>query len=292
MWVVPAAIVFLAAAVLAAKALRDAPAIASFIAQYPGQTELPAGAPVGLPWWLGWQHFLNMLFLLLIIRSGLEVRNTKRPAAYWIRGSAGLIRTKGTPNRISLSLWFHLSIDALWVLNGIVFYVIVFATGHWMRIIPVSWDVFPNAVSVGIQYLSLNWPTENGWVNYNALQLLSYFMIVFIAAPLAIITGLRMSPAWPKGTKRLNAIYPVQAARAIHFPLMLVFVAFIITHVALVMATGALRNLNHMYASREDGTWWGFGIFAASVVVMTGAWFAASPIVLRAIAARTGSVTR
>ena len=33
-----------------------------------------------------------------------------------------------------------------------------------------------------------------------------------------------------------------------HFPVMLYFVAFTVVHVALVFATGALRNLNHMYA--------------------------------------------
>ena len=64
--------------------------------------------------------------------------------------------------------------------------MVLFVTGQWMRIVPTSWDVFPNAVSAALQYVSLDWPTENGWVNYNALQLLAYFTTVFIAAPLAI----------------------------------------------------------------------------------------------------------
>ena len=51
---------------------------------------------------------------------------------------------------------------------------------------PTSWDVFPNALSVLIQYLSLDWPAENGWVAYNGLQLIAYFVTVFIAAPLAL----------------------------------------------------------------------------------------------------------
>ena len=63
---------------------------------------------------------------------------------------------------------------------------------------PTSWDVFPNAVSAALQYVSLDWPTENGWVNYNGLQQLAYFATVFIAAPLAIVTGVRMSGIWPK----------------------------------------------------------------------------------------------
>ncbi|MFP3802940.1 oxidoreductase, partial [Paraburkholderia sp. SIMBA_027] len=72
------------------------------------------------------------------------------------------------------------------MLNGLIFIVLLFATGQWLRIVPTNWDVFPNALSAGLQYASLNWPLENGWNNYNRLQLLTYFLTVFIAAPLAI----------------------------------------------------------------------------------------------------------
>ena len=195
-------IILLAIAVLAARWLTGLAAVESFMESYPGHSELPASAPVGLPAWLGWQHFINMFLILLIIRSGWQVRTTKRPAAHWIRNNKGLIKTPGNPTKISLDLWFHLTLDALWVLNGAIFIVALFFTGQWMRIVPTSWDVFPNAISAGLQYLSLNWPTDNGWVNYNGLQLLTYFITVFIAAPLAIATGLRMSGAWPKTPPR------------------------------------------------------------------------------------------
>ena len=158
------------------------------------------------------------------------------------------------------------------------FYVLIFSTGQWTRIIPVHWDVFPNAVSVAIQYASLNWPVDNGWVNYNALQLLAYFVTVFIAAPLAILTGWRMSGAWPRNAATLNKIYPVQLARAIHLPVMIYFVLFIVVHVTLVLATGALRNLNHMYGGSDVENWVGFWIFAASLVVTIAAWVAARPL--------------
>jgi thiosulfate reductase cytochrome b subunit len=142
------------------------------------------------------------------------------------------------------------------------------------------------------KYASLNWPTENGWVNYNSLQLIAYFVTVFIAAPLAFLTGLRMSGAWPKNASTLNKIYPIEIARAIHFPVMLYYVLFTIVHVTLVLATGALRNLNHMYGGSDAENWVGFGIFAASIVVMVAAWFAARPLLLRPVASLTGSVTR
>ena len=296
-WFKPAALALAAVAVLlivvlVAKALRQQPAVQSFILDFPGRSELPDSAPVGFPAWLSVQHFVNVFFIILIIRAGWQVRSASRPAAYWTRRNNGLLRTKGSPTRISLHVWFHLSLGALWVVNGIVFVVLLFPTGQWMRIVPLSWDVFPNAISVAIQYASLNWPTDNGWVNYNSLQLLAYFTTVFIAAPLAFITGVRMSGAWPRSAVTLNRLYPILLARAIHFPVMLYFVLFTITHVTLVLATGALRNLNHMYGGGDSENWVGFWIFAASLLVMVAAWVAARPLLLRPIAALTGTVSR
>lgn len=292
LWAIPAGLLVLVALVLAAKWLRTIPEIQSFLMDFPGESHLPENAPVGIPTWLSWQHFLNSLFMLLIIRSGMQVRTEARPAAHWTRNNSGLIRTKGRPAKISLGLWFHLSMDALWVINGIVFYVLLVATGQWMRIVLTSWDVFPNALSAAIQYASLQWPTENGWINYNSLQLLAYFATVFIAAPLAIITGLRMSGAWPKDAARINRLYPVELARAVHFPVMLYFLGFIVVHVALVATTGVVRNLNHMYGGQDSDSWVGFWFFAGSMVIMIAAWVLARPLFLRPVAALTGSVTR
>ncbi|MGO4384509.1 cytochrome b/b6 domain-containing protein [Specibacter sp. RAF43] len=291
-WIAAGAVLGLLAVVLLARWVTSLEAVKSFMTDYPGQSELPATAPVGFPAWLGWQHFLNMFFIVLIIRSGWQVRTAKRPPAHWIRNNKGPLRTRNAPTKISLDLWFHLTMDALWVLNGLIFIIVILATGQWLRIVPTRWDVFPNAISAGLAYLSLNWPTESGWVNYNSLQQLTYFVTVFIAAPLAIITGLRMSGAWPKDARTLNRIYPIEAARKVHFPVMIYFVLFIVVHVTLVLATGALRNLNHMYGASDALNWWGFGIFAASLLVTVGAWLAARPLFLRPIAALTGTVSK
>lgn len=262
-----------------------------FLAAYPGEYHLPEGAPVGFPAWLGWQHFFNVFLMVLIIRSGLQVRTEKRPTAFWApRG-----KSKG---QISLTLWFHQSLDILWLANGAVFVVLLFVSGQWMRVIPTSWEVFPNALSAILQYVSLDWPTENGWANYNAIQQIAYFTTIFIAAPVAAMTGFRMSGLWPKNAKGLSKAYPIEWARAVHFPTMLYFVAFIAVHVFLVFATGALRNLNHMYAAQGSvdpnayaDNWTGFWFFVASLVVIVAAWIAARPLVLAPIAKMFGNVS-
>jgi thiosulfate reductase cytochrome b subunit len=290
LWVIPVAIVVLAAVVLGAQWLRTMPGVQSFLADYPGQVERQGG-PQGFPLWVQWSHFFNLLLILLIIRSGWHVRTRQRPPAYWTRNNQGLIRTKGKPTKVSLDLWFHQSLDALWVANGLVFYIMLFATGQWQRIIPSSWEHIPNALSAALQYASLDWPHENAWVSYNSLQIIAYFVTVFIAAPLAILTGVRMSGAWPKDAK-INKIYPVELARAIHFPVMLYFVLFILVHVTLVFTTGALRNLNHMFGGRDDESWTGFWFFSAALAIMIILWFAAKPIILRPIANLMGKVTK
>lgn len=287
-WLVPIGLVLLVAAVLAAQWLRTLPDVQAFLAQYPGETERPPGTPVGFPWWLQWQHALNAIFLLLIVRTGWQIGSGTRPPAFWTRNNEGLIRTKRAPRRISIHVWFHYVLDALWVLNGVLYWVLLFATGQWLRLVPVSWDVIPHAVSVGIQYLSLDWPTHNGWVHYNALQLLMYGFTVFVAAPLALATGLRLSSLWRPEWR----FPPEKPTRWLHVLVMVYFVAFTVVHVGLVLATGAMRNLNHMYAGRDDESWIGLVVFAVSLVVMIVAWVVARPAVLTRLAALGGTVRR
>ncbi len=308
LWLIPIGLLLLIIGIAVAKGIRGLAGVQSFIARYPGESALPDDAPVGFPAWLGWQHFLNLFLMTFIIRSGITII-ADHPRFYWTRHSTPgkdwfriqkpvppdpLYTAKmdsitlpdgvGLPGRrhsIGLARWWHLGVDTLWLLNGVVFYVLIFTTGQWMRLVPRSWDVFPNAVSVAVQYLSLNWPTENGWVNYNSLQLIAYFITVFIAAPLALITGLGMSPALSTRFRRISSIFSIQVARSLHFLVLCWFLMFIAVHVTLVLTTGALRNLDHMYAARDDGSWVGFWIFAASMVVVIVSWVAATPVTYR-----------
>jgi sulfoxide reductase catalytic subunit YedY len=308
LWLIPIGFVVLVIAVAIARSIRDLPAVQSFLHQYPGMSKLPGNAPVGFPAWLGWQHFLNLFFMIFIIRSGWQIL-ADHPRLYWTRHSGPgrnwfrmqipvpadpLYTAKqdsitlpagvGLPGRrhtIGLARWWHLGVDTLWLANGVIFYILIFSTGQWMRLVPLSWDVIPNSVSVAIQYLSLDWPVEAGWTNYNGLQLIAYFITVFLAAPLALITGLGMSPALSTKFRWISSIFSIQVARSLHFLVMCWFVLFIIIHVTLVLATGALNNLNHMYASRNDNSWVGFWIFAASMVVVIAGWVLATPLTIR-----------
>ncbi|WP_281451954.1 cytochrome b/b6 domain-containing protein [Paenarthrobacter nitroguajacolicus] len=273
--VVAVSVVFLARAMLSMPATQD------FLTRFPGEYQTPATP--GIAPWVGWQHFFNVFLMVLIIRSGLRVRHEKRPEAYWT--------SRNGKTKISIALWLHQCLDILWLANGLIFVVLLFLTGHWARLIPTSWDVFPNALSAALQYISFEWPVENGWNNYNSLQQLAYFTTVFLAAPLAALSGFRMSGFWPKRAQRLSKAYPVEWARAVHYPVMLYFVVFIVLHVSLVMLTGFLRNLNHMYAAQDADGWLGFWIFLGSVLAIAAGWVLARTSLLSPLAGMFGKVS-
>src|SRR5665213_2844361 len=309
LWLLPIGLVLLFIAVAVAKGLRGDPTIQRFIQRYPGTDySARAKAATGFPAWVGWQHFLNLFFMIFIIRSGVTIL-ADHPRLYWTRHSTPgkdwfrmqkpvptnpLYTAKedsitlpdgvGLPGRrhsIGLARWWHLGSDTLWLLNGIVFFVLLFTTGQWVRLVPLHWDVIPNALSVAIQYLSLDWPAESGWSNYNSLQLIAYFITVFIAAPLAVLSGLGMSPALSTRFRWVSSVLSIQVARSLHFLVLCWFILFIVIHVSLVITTGALRNLNHMYAAQNTESWTGFWIFAASMIVVIFAWVASTPFTYR-----------
>lgn len=291
-WIVPLLVVVLGIGVLLSRWFLGAPTGQEFLASYSGHSDLPEGAPEGFPWWMQWQHYFNFFLIILIIRSGWMVRTQTKPEAYWTRNNTDRFKTKKPPTKMSLYLWLHLSLDVLWVLNGLIFVILLFSTGHWMRVVPTSWDIFPHAISAGLQYLSLDWPLETAWTNYNAMQVLAYFVTIFIAAPLAAITGIRISPVWSSEWK-VSRFYPASLARTIHLLVMFYFVLFIFVHVVLVFTTGMRHNLNMMFSWVGDNgeSWWGFVIFAVSLIIVAAGWILARPIFMSAAAQLTGKVT-
>ena len=309
LWLIPLGVVGMIVAIAVSKGLRGMPAVERFIVRFPGTIITPAAErDAGFPVWVNLQHFFNLFMMIFIVRAGWQIL-ADHPRLYWTRHSTpgkewfriqkavpedpywtakedsiGLPKHVGLPgvrHTIGLARWWHLGMDVLFVLNGLVFYILLFATSQWHRLVPTTWAVFPNALSAAIQYGSLNWPAEHGWVAYNGLQLLAYFFTVFVAGPLALISGLGMSPALSTRFKRLSKVLSIQVARSIHFLVMVWFVVFIAMHVTMVGTTGALRNLNHMYAARNSNGWLGFWVFLGSMVIVTIGWFGASPLTIR-----------
>lgn len=150
--------------------------------------------------------------------------------------------------------------------------VLLFSTRQWQRLVPTSWQIVPDAWAVFVHYATFHLPPEpNGFYSYNALQQLAYFGVVFVLAPLAMLTGPSMSPAF---TARFTW-YPKlpgnrQIGRSLHFLIMCAFLAFVFTHVTMVVLTGFVQNMNHIFVGTDDANPVGLylGLLGVGVVVL------------------------
>lgn len=252
------------------------------VADVPTPTVASATEPHGFPGWLRITHYINFLFLVLLVRSGLQIL-ADHPRLYWnVNCTPGTEWARFTPIEVPLdrvwtakddarylSPWiglpgyrhtigmarhWHFFSVLFWVGNGVIFVVLLFATGQWKRLVPNSWQIVPDAWAVWVHYATFHLPPEpNFFYHYNPLQQLAYFGVVFILAPLAILTGPSMSPAL---TNRFKW-YPKlpgnrQIGRSLHFFVMCAFVLFVIGHVAMVAITGFVENMNHIVVGTDD----------------------------------------
>jgi len=317
LWLIPLGIVALVLSIAVVRELARQPWFADFIARYPGTSDsYVQPVSTGFPWWLRWQHFLNLLFMMFIIRAGLQIladhprlylNSGSRPDSEWLRlrgpvpadrrdsndpetvwtakeDAVALPKHLGIPgfrHSIGLARWWHFSFDLFWLVNGALFYVLLFSTDEWKRLIPTSLDVFPNALSTALQYLSLNLPENAGFSTYNALQLLAYFITVFIAAPLALVTGLLQAPSvagrFGTGAGLLNR----QVARSVHFGVLLWMLMFIAVHTLMIFVTGFVGNVNHMTLGTDTNSWRGVALYVAWMAVVVAFWLVASPLTTR-----------
>src|SRR6476659_4780345 len=148
----------------------------------------------------------------------------------------------------------------------------------WCRL---TFEVFPAALSTAIQYASLNFPVDHSWTRYNGLQQLSYFITVFVAAPVSIATGLMQSPAISNALGWFGRLFNRQAMRSVHFISFAWFEGFILAHGVMVFVTGIRQNTNHMFGGVNDASWRGFPLFVLAMTMLGLGWWMASPFTLR-----------
>jgi methionine sulfoxide reductase catalytic subunit len=308
LWALPVVLVLLIVGVVGSQWLRQLPAVQDFVLRYPGVPRSAHAVTAGFPSWLRLLHFLNLFFMVFIIRAGVQIL-ADHPRLYWNRDCTpgtewfrfqkevpadriwtakddsvslpGWLGIPGIRHSIGLARWWHFSTTLLWMINGVVFYVLLFSTGQWLRIVPTTWAVFPNAASTALQYLSLTFPVDESWTRYNGLQQLAYFATVFIAAPISIVTGLMQSPAISNRLGWAGRVLNRQRARSIHFLALWWFLLFIAAHVTLVFITDARANLNMMFAGVHDGSSTGFAVFVPALALVALASWRASPFTLR-----------
>ncbi|MGI8869178.1 MAG: molybdopterin-dependent oxidoreductase [Mycobacteriales bacterium] len=224
--------------------------------------------PGYFPWWIVITHFLNVFFMVLLFRSGLEVlsafpklhwHDDCPPGREWLRLSkktyaadsrkpwtsldeeeswSPLIALPGRKN-LGLGRHWHFMTVQFWILTGAVYVAMIFASGYWHYLVPNSWQLVPDSIrSIG-SYLHFHIPETIPGQPFEPAQKLAYFVVIFLLAPLQIATGAAMSPSVLARFPWYGRLFGgKQGARSLHFLGLCAFAAFIVVHVAMVIVHG------------------------------------------------------
>ncbi len=138
-----------------------------------------------------------------------------------------------------LAAWFL-------VLTGLIYLLMGIFSGHFER------HLWPKEFSIRmflrdlISHITMRIPARVG-PQYGLLQKCTYVFVIFIALPLAIVTGLAMSPAITNEYPFLSGMFGgSQSARTIHFFASVTLVLFLLVHVVMVIRTGFKNQIRGM----------------------------------------------
>jgi thiosulfate reductase cytochrome b subunit len=118
-----------------------------------------------------------------------------------------------------------------------------------------SRDLTPKLKELGPRHLlheiwehaRLRFPTGLAAARFNTLQRISYFLVILVAIPLMIFSGLAMSPAmdanWPF---IVDAFGGRQTARSVHFIICWGLFAFTVVHLIMVVLAGPINEIRSM----------------------------------------------
>jgi thiosulfate reductase cytochrome b subunit len=160
------------------------------------------------------------------------------------------------PRSLALGRRWHFFFAWLWVANGACYLAWSLASRHLARDLAMrrrDWRDIPRSI---VDHLRLRHPVGEEATRYNPLQKLAYLGVVFVLAPLAVLTGLSMSPQldsvlgwW------LALVGGRQSARTLHFIVMSLFVLFTVVHVLMVVYAGPVNELRSMLSGRFRVRW-------------------------------------
>jgi len=155
------------------------------------------------------------------------------------------------PQWLAMGRLYHFFFAWLFVTNGALFALWAFGSGHFARdLLPRREDIahLPREI---VDHARLKFAHGDAAKRYNALQKLTYFLVIFGLGPLVVLTGLTMSPT-------LDAAFPFlpwifggrQTARTIHFLCAFSFFGFFLIHIVMVILSGTWNNLRSMITGR------------------------------------------
>ncbi len=211
-------------------------------------------------------HWITTVSFLALLLTGVEIL-LSHPRFYW--GEAGSVLTpplftlplpasRATvptgygyvlPDQNGWSRYLHFQSAWVAVLTGLLYVAFGFFQGHFRRnLLPARAGLSRAALS---QHLRLRLPgKEQAW-SYNALQRLTYLLVIFVLFPLVIWTGLAMSPAIAAAVPGVvTALGGQQSARTLHFFVSLALLFFLLVHLIMVWRAGFRKRVGAMITGR------------------------------------------
>ena len=209
-------------------------------------------------------HWVNALSVVTLLGSGLMISNA-HPRLYWGHYGANFDRPwlmvphfpgwLTIPGHYNLALGrrWHLLFALVFAFSLLAFMVASLVNRHIQRDLKVRrGELAPRHLWADVRaHLALRFHDPERPGAYNTLQKLSYVGTIFVALPLAIATGLTLSPgmdaAWPW---LLDLFGGRQSARSIHFITAGAIALFIVVHLTLVILAGVGNELRSMVTGR------------------------------------------
>lgn len=141
----------------------------------------------------------------------------------------------------------------LLVIPGVVYLLTGTIGGHFrFHVWPRTGELSSSRIRQEVvDHLHLRIRPATGGPQYGLLQKVAYSVVVFVAVPLAVLTGLTMSPAITAAFPFLLSIFGgYQSARTIHFFAFIALGLFVIAHVLMVVMSGFTRQMRGMIFGR------------------------------------------
>lgn len=132
------------------------------------------------------------------------------------------------------------------VLPGVIYFFAGLSSGHfrshlWPRRKELTSRLFWREI---VDHVRFRIPPASGGPHYGLLQKCAYSIVVFVAVPLIVLTGLTMSPAITAAFPFLLTLFGgYQSARTIHFFSFVVLLLFVTVHLVMVIKSGFKRQI-------------------------------------------------
>ena len=217
-------------------------------------------------------HWLTTIAVVALLLSGIEVL-ISHPRFYW--GETGNVNTpalfsipipssRGSvptgydftlPDQNGWARYMHFQSAWLVLFAGVAYLLSGMRSGHFQRnLVPAapdrSWRALRSSIA---EHLRFNRASFGDPWSYNALQRISYLVIVFALFPFLVWTGLAMASGF-------TAVFPWavdllggrQSARTLHFFATIAIVLFTLVHVSMIILAGFRSRVGAMITGNSE----------------------------------------